>query len=703
MILMIDNYDSFTYNLVQYLSEMKEEVQIYRNDTLSISDIYDLHPEMVVISPGPGTPNEAGISLEVIREFQGKIPLLGVCLGHQAIGQVFGAEVARTRRPVHGKTSLVAHDGKTIYHGLKNPLTVCRYHSLGLNPASIPSCLEVTSWTMDGEIMGIRHKQYLIEGVQFHPEAILTEGGKQLLRNFVQIARAFNDERRKPEYRFTGALDGERVFNNDPRRLKDPVRLDVLIQPVETSLDAFEIFLLFKDEPYSFFLDSGMDHEKFGRYSFIGSRPFLVFKSKGRQVEVIQGAGKTGERMEGNPLDLLKGYYQRYKIANPSSLPFVGGAVGYFGYDLNLQIERLPSINPDEIEVPDCLLGFYDSVIIFDHRENQVYLAATGLPETDRAKALRNAEERLNDLRLRIKSASSKGVGFPDPGVGFPNTPQGGVLLTSNFTREAYCGAVQRAIDYIYAGDIYQVNLSQRFAAEFTGDPAELYRRLRAINPAPFASFLNFRDVAVVSSSPERFLKLTDGVVETRPIKGTRPRGRTPEEDQALREELVNSVKDRAELVMIVDLERNDLGRVCQPGSVEVTELFTLEEYSTVYHLVATIKGRLKVDKDVIDLLKASFPGGSITGAPKIRSMEIIEELEPAKRNIYTGSIGYLGFDGEADLNIVIRTIIIKDARAYFQVGGGIVADSIPEKEYQETLDKARALIEALNGRVMLR
>ncbi|KKM08951.1 aminobenzoate synthetase [Clostridiales bacterium PH28_bin88] len=464
----------------------------------------------------------------------------------------------------------------------------------------------------------------------------------------------------------------------------------VIIQPVETSLSAFEIFLLFRDEPHSFFLDSGMDHEKLGQYSFIGSSPFLVFKSRRQEVQVLQGAERV--ELQGNPLDLLRNYYQRYQIENPTSLPFVGGIVGYFGYDLNLQVERLPSINPDDLEVPDCLLGFYDSVIIYDHRENRVYIAGTGLPETDLAKALQKAQEKIHELKLRIENASFTGVELPDP-------PPGGVLLTSNFTREAYCRAVQRAIDYIYAGDIYQVNLSQRFTAEFAGDPAGLYRHLRDINPAPFASFLNFHDVVVVSSSPERFLKLTGGMVETRPIKGTRPRGKTPEEDRALREELCNSVKDRAELVMIVDLERNDLGRVCEPGSVQVTELFTLEEYATVYHLVATIKGKLREDKDVIDLLKASFPGGSITGAPKIRSMEIIEELEPTKRNIYTGSIGYLGFDGDADLNIVIRTIIIKDNKAYFQVGGGIVADSVPEKEYQETLDKAKALMRALKGR----
>ncbi len=463
----------------------------------------------------------------------------------------------------------------------------------------------------------------------------------------------------------------------------------VMMQSVETSLNAFEIFLLFKDEPYSFFLDSGV-YGKLGRYSFIGSRPFLIFKSKGQRIEIIQG--NESKIIQGNPFEILRCYYHRYKVDNPTTLPFVGGAVGYFGYDLNQQIEKLPSLKPDDVKIPDCILGFYDSVIIFDHLENQVFIAAAGLPEKEPSKALQYAETKILELKHRITTSS-----LTDKEI--PQIPEGDVLLTSNFTRESYLGAVRQALDYIYAGDIYQVNLSQRFSANYFGDPISLYKNLREINPAPFASFLNFSDVVVLSSSPERFLKLTDGIVETRPIKGTRPRGLTTEEDLALREELQNSIKDQAELVMIVDLERNDLGRVCEPGSVQVTELFTVEEYATVFHLVATIRGQLKKDKDVIDLLKAAFPGGSITGAPKIRAMEIIEELETTKRNIYTGSIGYLGFDGDMDLNIVIRTIVIKDKKVYFQVGGGIVADSDPEKEYQETLDKAKALIRALKGR----
>ena len=272
-----------------------------------------------------------------------------------------------------------------------------------------------------------------------------------------------------------------------------------------------------------------------------------------------------------------------------------------------------------------------------------------------------------------------------------------GITLRANFSHEQYLEAVEAGREYIAAGDTFQVNLSQRFEAELPIPPYELYRHLRHINPAPFAAYLNFDEVTILSASPERFLKVKGDLVETRPMKGTRPRGSSPAEDEALARELQNSLKDRAENVMIVDLERNDLGRVCRFGTVKVRELWTLEKYATVFQLTSTVEGKLRQDKGRIDLLKACFPGGSITGAPKVRAMEIIDELEPTRRSIYTGSIGYLSFGGEMDLSIVIRTILIKDGKAYFQVGGGIVYDSDPEAEYQETLDKAKALFQALS------
>jgi para-aminobenzoate synthetase component 1 len=272
-----------------------------------------------------------------------------------------------------------------------------------------------------------------------------------------------------------------------------------------------------------------------------------------------------------------------------------------------------------------------------------------------------------------------------------------GIVLKANFSHEGYLKAVATAREYICAGDIFQVNLSQRLEVDINTTPYELYKRLRKINPAPFANYFNFDGISIVGASPERFLKVRGDWVETRPIKGTKPRGKNPEEDKALAESLLKSVKDRAENIMIVDLERNDIGRVCRYGTVKVTELAILETYPTVFHLTSTVVGQLSGGKNRIDLLKATFPGGSITGAPKVRAMEIIDELEPTRRSVYTGSLGYLSFSGDMDLDIVIRTIIVKDGRAYFQVGGAIVYDSQPEAEYIETLDKGKALIQALN------
>jgi para-aminobenzoate synthetase component 1 len=290
------------------------------------------------------------------------------------------------------------------------------------------------------------------------------------------------------------------------------------------------------------------------------------------------------------------------------------------------------------------------------------------------------------------------GGGAAPPPPPPPRPPEGKLVIKGSFTHESYLKAVQRAREYICAGDIFEVNLSQRFRAPLPVPPYELYKRLRAINPAPFASYFNFEGVSIVGASPERFLKVTGDRVETRPIKGTKPRGKTPEEDKELSDDLLASKKDRAENIMIVDLERNDLGRVCRYGTVKVTELCTLETWPTVFHLTSTVVGQLREDKGIIGLLKAAFPGGSITGAPKVRAMEIIEELEPTRRGPYTGSLGYIGFDGDADLDIVIRTIVVKGGIAYFQVGGAVVYDSDPESEYVETLDKGRAMMRALAG-----
>jgi len=461
-----------------------------------------------------------------------------------------------------------------------------------------------------------------------------------------------------------------------------------LIEEVYMAPEPAWCFEAFAHCPYSFFLDSGMDPGKLGRYSFMGSDPFLVLKSRRDEITVIWD-GKE-EVQQGNPFDVLGELLDVYTLdRNEADIPFLGGAVGYFSYDLGHFIERLPDTAVDDLQLPECYLAFYDAVVAYNHLEGKTFIISSGFPELEEKKRLSRAENKLNELRHRVLLS-------PPPQATEEVLASRSSKLRANFSHDDYLKAVETAREYICAGDIFQVNLSQRFEADISIPPYELYKHLRNINPAPFANYFGFDGVSIVGASPERFLKIRGDWVETRPIKGTRPRGKTPREDDELAQSLLASVKDRAENVMIVDLERNDVGRVCRYGTVKVTELAVLETYPTVFHLTSTVVGQLREDKNRIDLLKATFPGGSITGAPKVRSMEIIDELEPTRRSVYTGSLGYLSFNGDMDLDIVIRTIIVKDNRAYFQVGGAITYDSDPEAEYIETLDKGRAMMLAL-------
>jgi len=466
-----------------------------------------------------------------------------------------------------------------------------------------------------------------------------------------------------------------------------------LIEEINLELSPPEVFQLFKDNRFCFFLDSGMDPHKLGRYSFMGSNPFLVLSSGGSEITIARGTEQSS--LQGNPFDVLNHFLKVYRLESDSTpVPFIGGAVGYFSYDLCHFIERLPSTVIDDLQLPECYFGFYDLVLAFDNQQDKAYIISTGFPEMREPERMKRAAQRLNEMKDKLAEMPRRDTEAPLTPVSSPSAPRS---LKGGFTHQEYMAAVEKARQYIIAGDIFEVNLSQRFEAELSIAPYELYQRLRQINPAPFACYLGFDDISVVSASPERFLRVRGDWVETRPIKGTRPRGKTSKEDGALSQDLVSSVKDRAENIMIVDLERNDLGRICRYGTVKVTELAILEAFPTVFHLTSTIVGRLREGKNSIDLLKATFPGGSITGAPKVRAMEIIDELEPTKRSIYTGNIGYLSFNGNLDLSIVIRTFIIKGRKAYYQVGGAVVYDSDPEAEYQETLDKSRALVHAIN------
>jgi len=471
-----------------------------------------------------------------------------------------------------------------------------------------------------------------------------------------------------------------------------------------------EIFEAFSVHKYCFFLDTSLvDYSKgLGRYSILGIDPFFILKAR-----------------RDAPFEKIRNEINKYKIVEKSpALPFLGGAVGFFAYDLGLALEKKVRVaeKPD-LGIPDCFFAFYNTSLIIDHSKELLYIFASGFPE--KKEHLARLLARLNFTKVcklisgisyggsrpavsqrferRAWSCSDDGGSFsaksrfiPDVLIKRGRELADGADLTSDFSREGYISAIRKAKNYIKNGDIYQVNLSQQFKGETSLSGVEIYKRLRGISPSNFGAYLDGIDFQICSSSPERFLKVEGDLVTTRPMKGTRPRGRNKREDIMLKKELLSSRKDKAELTMIVDLERNDLGKVCAYNSIKVGMMREIEEYSTVFQTTATVTGRLHKEKDRIDLLQACFPGGSITGCPKIRAMEIIEELEPVRRSIYTGALGYLSFSGRMEFNILIRSILKKGKELFFGAGGGIVADSNPAEEYDETMVKARAMIESV-------
>lgn len=491
-----------------------------------------------------------------------------------------------------------------------------------------------------------------------------------------------------------------------------------LVHPLEDAPEPLAVCERFLDLPYLLFLDSAPPAGRAGeaqplqQFSFLAADPATVVRSKGRATEILQH-DDIWRPVTGDALSVARALLPGAPLQPIAGIPpFQGGLAGYIGYDWGAVLERVPPTRYDDLAIPDVMLGLYDWVIAWDHLQGSAWLISTGLPETGEAQQ-RRARERASLVLDRLAGRNSGGRAGSKPDQSespassiqaAPTYPVGGVAasgdlgLRSTFTHRGYLDAVARVREYIVAGDIFQANLSQRFQGRLAEPPIELFRRLRQRNPAPFSAYLDFVDVQILSASPERFLRL-DPIrrqVETRPIKGTRPRGLGPMHDAALGRALAESQKDRAENVMIVDLLRNDLSRVCLPGTVRVPELFALEHHPTVHHLVSTVIGELDPRADAVDLIRAAFPGGSITGAPKVRAMEIIAELEPTQRGVYCGSIGYISATGAMDTSIVIRTYLVVRGEVYFQAGGGIVADSDPELEYRETLDKARGLIEAL-------
>ncbi|MEW5801548.1 MAG: anthranilate synthase component I [bacterium] len=467
---------------------------------------------------------------------------------------------------------------------------------------------------------------------------------------------------------------------------------------MDTPVSAFKKI----DSGKSFLLESVDGGEKIARYSFLGSDPMVVILGRKGQVEIQEKSHPSTVISTENPLKVLKEQMARFRTAPVAGLPrFFGGAVGYIGYDHVRSFEPIPEENPDELNVPEFLFFITDTLLIFDHMAHTIKIISNAFIEDSVDRAYEQAIEKINQLYKKLQSPAAATFQILDGDVmnrTHPSTDTvlGQLNISSNYTQADFEQCVKTAKEYIAAGDIFQVVLSQRLSTGISCNSFDLYRALRLLNPSPYMYYLQHEDFRIVGASPELLVRVEDGVVEERPIAGTRKRGTTEEEDRFLAENLLADPKERAEHIMLVDLGRNDMGRVCRPGTVHVTELMVIERYSHVMHIVSNVKGILRDDKDCYDALTACFPAGTVSGAPKVRAMQIIEELEPVKRGPYAGAVGYFGFSGNMDTCITIRTIVIKGSTAYIQAGAGIVADSDPQLEYQETLNKARALIEAI-------
>lgn len=447
---------------------------------------------------------------------------------------------------------------------------------------------------------------------------------------------------------------------------------------------------------YAFLLESVEQGENLGRYSFIGYDPSVIVRCRGQEINVsYHGSDEEVIETPVNPLTFLREFMQRYKPArDPELAPFIGGAVGYIAYDMVRQFERLPDSNPDDLKLPDAIFMIADTLAIFDHVRHRTVLLANahvlGDPKAAYDQAIHRIEMMAERLRTRRREPEEEETVSPPAAPPEPNA------MSSNLTRAEFEGGVERIKQYIHAGDAFQVVYSQRFSKPYAGDPFDIYRALRAINPSPYMFYLKLGDLQIAGSSPEILVRVSGDEVNVRPIAGSRPRGATPEEDQRLEKELLADPKECAEHIMLVDLGRNDVGRVSRPGTVRVDELMTVERYSHIMHIVSNVLGNLKPGTDALDALEACFPAGTLSGAPKIRAMEIIDEVENLRRGPYGGSVGYLSFDGNLDACITIRTCLIRNQRVYVQAGAGIVADSVPATEFEETCNKAKALMKAV-------
>lgn len=698
--LLIDNYDSFTYNLVHYLADVNgREPDVVTNDDPTWRPGHLAAFDNVVLSPGPGNPGrraDFGICREIIED--ATVPLLGVCLGHQGLALLSGAQVVPAPEPCHGRISPVLHTASGLFEDIPSPFDVVRYHSLAVD--GLPPVLRVTAWTTDGVVMGLRHRNRPQWGVQFHPESIAGHYGHRLLANFRDLSERLTrgtSRTARSSLITTSGLVGRRPRLGPrptapaappPRRRGAPVpverqrELRVLCRTLDTRWNDEAAFAtLFRGGDHAYWLDSSRPDAGPGRFSVMGdaSGPLARVATADATRRTVTVRSRTGtEVIAGEFLSWLDRDLRGLRTTTPAlPIDFALGWVGYLGYELKAECGG-ELAHPSEDA--DAALVFSDRALVLDHATGTSYLLA--LAEGDSAPATAWLDEAADKL------AAVAGTRLAAP----PPPPPTGELVLRH-APERYRQLIGECLAEINKGETYEVCLTNLAEAHGDLDPWHVYRYLRRVSPAPFAAFLDFAGVSVLSTSPERFLSVDrHGRVESKPIKGTRPRGATPDEDRELIADLLGSEKDRAENLMIVDLVRNDLGRCARTGSVEAKEIFRVESYAKAHQLVSTVRAQLRPELSAVDCVRAAFPPGSMTGAPKIRTMQIIDRLEQGPRGIYSGAIGYFSLTGAADLSVVIRTAVLTPGRVRYGVGGAIIALSDAAAEYAETVVKAAPL-----------
>jgi para-aminobenzoate synthetase len=653
--LLIDNYDSYTHILAHSLALAGGELPIViKNDALDLAALRGLPFDVIVISPGPGSPQrpeDVGICNDVLAQFPG-VPLLGVCLGHQCIGHVAGAAIVHAPEVRHGKYSDLRLSPHPLWEGVEAGTRVVRYHSLVIEPSSLPPELEAIAWAEDdGAIMAVAHRERPFWGLQFHPESVGTEAGLQMLRNFYRLALDW--------------LSGKTASS--------AARLHLRRLPWREPEQVFEA--LYAQEAYALWLDTAQPGAR-GRYSIQGAGSKRLERRAGRSFLIAEG-GQESALPETPGRDWFR-HLQLPPEAGQEELPFTGGWAGYLAYEARALAP--PDFARRSPGYPEALMLWLDQFCLFDHERSALLLCERSSAEAP-SPWLAAAEARVLALPEPLPPP-------PRPALPPQQMPEEAPLVS----KQQYIADIQALKQHIRDGETYEACLTNAFALPYDGAPYALYRSLRRINPAPYAAWIQTPEIAVLSSSPECLFHLgREGRIVSEPIKGTRPLGETAEATEAQRQDLLMSEKDHSELLMITDLIRNDLAQICAPGSVVVREKLRVEAYATLLQAFSVIEGRLRPPFGATDALSALFPGGSITGAPKLRTLQLLDRYEQRPRGVYTGSVGYLSADGQAAFSVAIRTMVLRRQRGelHFGAGGAILAESSPEAEFEEMLVKA--------------